>query len=1006
MRRFLKSKAFWAIAICIVAIVVILIAGGLGKKKNYADKYKDLDMSKLVSEGRQDTYEAYLARHKGASMPTESIVVPMDKSSVGEFDAGKVVFDHIDGVDGNDPTVATYEGGYVEFKVNVPAAGFYHLGLDYFPDTNPNSSRGIEIETALTINGESPFSGAEAFSLPRIWGDGERTREKDNQGNEIRPKQVQKPMWESVSLSDELGYITTPYQFYFQEGENIIRFDAKQETLILRRLELEPIKELISYEEYIAGENKDSAKTDFHQRVEGEKAARRSSQSLYSTYDRSSAGTQPYDVRRQILNMGGGANWKIAGQWIEYEVEVPDDGLYELTLKIRQNYTRGFVSCRSLYINGEIPFEEASAIKFEFANDWQMMTLTDDNGDPYLFKLHKGVNQIRLQVTLGEIGNILTEMSDSVFRMNKIYRDILVLTGTEPDENRDYFLEEKIPNLLENLTTEYQVLYKIVDELVEYTGETGSQTASILTLATQIEKFVKKPYTIAKNLPSFKNNVSSLGTSILTMSESTLAIDYLIVSGTDYKIPDDSVSWFDRAKHEIGSFIASFVVDYNAIGDVFEESDDREVITVWVFAGRDQCAILKDMIDDEFVQKYGIGVNVELLAASVLLPATVAGTGPDVALGVASGEPVNYALRGASTDLTQFKGDKSKGILGFDELFSQYYESSYIPCKYYDEKTKHEGVYGLPETQYYNMMFYRTDIMEQLGLTPPQTWDELIAILPVIQKANMNVGIPSTERKINNVSNPDMNGFFAQLYQRNGTLYNEKGSKVMLDGDVAVEAFSYYTRFFTHYKTPTDYNFVDRFRTGEMPLGFVDFNTYNTLVVSAPEIRGLWEMDVLPGTVEKNADGTDKLDENGNPVINRSCGCWGVYSMLLNTSEHKEAAWTFMQWWGSADIQARYGRELEAAMGESARYATANKAAFEQLAWSADQREMLKKQWAYVVGTPEVAGGYYTSRHVVNATRKVMNNNEDPRETLLDYTQDINDELTKKRKEFGLSVED
>ena len=69
----------------------------------------------------------------------------------------------------------------------------------------------------------------------------------------------------------------------------------------------------------------------------------------------------------------------------------------------------------------------------------------------------------------------------------------------------------------------------------------------------------------------------------------------------------------------------------------------------------------------------------------------------------------------------------------------------------------------MPETQYYNLMFYRTDILEELELEIPQTWDDLIALLPAIQKANMNVGIPSTERKINNVSNPDMNGFFAQL---------------------------------------------------------------------------------------------------------------------------------------------------------------------------------------------------------------------------------------------------
>ena len=83
-------------------------------------------------------------------------------------------------------------------------------------------------------------------------------------------------------------------------------------------------------------------------------------------------------------------------------------------------------------------------------------------------------------------------------------------------------------------------------------------------------------------------------------------------------------------------------------------------------------------------------------------------------------------------------------------------------------------------------------------------------------------------------------------------------------------------------------------------------------------------------------------------------------------------------------------------------WVTANLKAFDQLAWSSEQRKVLKEQWSWVVGTPEVPGGYYTSRHIVNAVRKVINANEDPRETLLDYTRDINEEIHKKRGEFGL----
>ena len=693
--------------------------------------------------------------------------------------------------------------------------------------------------------------------------------------------------------------------------------------------------------------------------------------------------------------MGGGTNWKVAGQWIEWEVVAPSDGYYELTLKTRQNYTRGFVSCRTLMINGEIPFQEVSTIKFDFENDWIVKTLSDENGNPYLFHLKEGTNSIRLQVTLGRVGDILTEMNDSVYRLNQIYRRILVYIGTEPDADRDYNLDEKYADSIKGMEMEYKFLYHIIDELADYAGESGTQISAALTLATQLERFVEDTDKIPSGWVAFKNNVSSMGSSILTLSESNLDIDYMIVSGTGYKVPDDSVGFFAKAAHEVRTFLASFVVDYNAIGNIYDDKD-METITVWIFAGRDQCTILKSMIDDLFVPQYRIGVNVNLMTAAVLLPATVAKTGPDVALNVNSNEPVNYALRGASVDLTQFKGDGGL-VRSFEETFSEFQRSSWVPYEY------NGGVYGMPETQYYNLMFYRKDILDELGLKIPNTWDELIAMLAVIQKSNMNVGIPSTERKINNVSNPDMNGFFAQLYQRNGALYNEKGSEVLLDRDIAVEAFDYYTKFFTHYKTPTDYNFVDRFRTGEMPIGFVDFNTFNTLVVSAPEIRGLWDMALLPGTPVVDAEGNPvDADGDGEQDINRSCGCWGTCAMILGTTDQLEESWAFMQWWGSAAVQARYGKELEAVMGESARYASANTIAFESLAWSADQRAMLKEQWNWVVGTPEVPGGYYTSRHIINACRKVMNANQDPRETLLDYTRDINDELAKKRKEFGL----
>ena len=98
------------------------------------------------------------------------------------------------------------------------------------------------------------------------------------------------------------------------------------------------------------------------------------------------------------------------------------------------------------------------------------------------------------------------------------------------------------------------------------------------------------------------------------------------------------------------------------MGDVYADSD--EAIKVWITTGRDQGTILKSMVDDTFTPASGIKVNVEIVDPGALLNAVVAGRGPDVVLSVAANLPVDYALRNAAEDLTQFDG--------WEEVFSRF----------------------------------------------------------------------------------------------------------------------------------------------------------------------------------------------------------------------------------------------------------------------------------------------------------------------------------------------
>jgi len=949
-----------AAAVIVVVVLIVVFSGGQGS--DFSEKYAGFDLSG-ASAGRTNTYSRYLERYANISAGRRDIPINIfEWASAGGVSV-------LENFENEAQVLQTEESSFVEYIVNVEQAGLYNIYMEYFP----LQSRGINIERSLFINDEIPFLGADRLSFQRVWGDVGNSRF-DNQGNEIRPGQVEKPHWENAWFRDSLGYITEPYAFYFREGQNVIKIIGINEPMAIRALSLKAPVQTKKYREQLAGLNLsryDNSRSNYQLKIQGERAVRRADPSLYAIYDRSSGATEPASVARIRLNMIGGQNWRVAGQWIEWEFEVPEDGMYRISIKGRQNYNRGYVSNRTVMIDGQIPCSELSAVPFTYSNKWIMNTLHDSEGD-ILIPLERGNHTLRLLTTLGDIGEMLNVMEESVFRLNAIYRKILVLTGTEPDVYRDYSVDVIYPEVIEAMLFESRILYKLVDDLTRYSGERSAQAASTLTLARQLELFVRRPDKIPRMLVNFKANISSLGDSLLALSQSQLDIDFIIVSAEGAKLPPIRENFFVAASHEIRSFFSSFFVDYNNIGDRYGKSSD--VIDIWMVAGRDQSTILKAMIDDTFTPLTGIRVNVKLVAADAVMLAVVAGKGPDMALTMPQGDPVNYAIRNAVLDISQFPG--------YDEAIKELNPNVVIPF------TFNGGVYGLPETQYFHVMFYRKDILEELGVELPDTWDDLINILPIIQKNNMNVGVPSVAANV--ATAVDFSNFLAHLFQRGGRLYNEDGSRTLLDTPIAIEAFDVYTKFFTHYKTPMVYDFVNRFRTGEMPLGFADYTNFNTLEVFAPELRGLWAFSRMPGL--KKSDGT----------VDRSVSTGTLASMIFSKAKRPEMAWEFMKWWISADTQLRFGRELESIMGAAARYPTANYEAFKRLSWGSEQMAVLDEQRSWAVGTPEVPGGYFVSRHITNAARKILNEGMDTRETMLDYTLTINDELIKKRKEFGL----
>lgn len=862
-------------------------------------------------------------------------------------------------------TLISKQGSEVTWTISVEHSGLYAMEIRYFPV----AGNGGTIERNLRIDGALPFREAEFLTFPRYFTDDvqDNTFDKDYNGNEIKPAQKEVFRWITSEIKDPLGYTSGALQVYLEQGTHTFSLLAVKEHMAIDYIRLYKATDPITYQQLL---------TEYQQRgyqkaelsltaIQGEHPIMKSDPSIALISDRSSRYDIPQDAAVNLINTIGSDKWQTVGQSLTWSIDVPQSGLYRIGLRARQNILSGSVSGRKLLIDGKVPFQEASNLLFPYSGDFQKKYLGDEENGDYYFYFEKGTHEITLEVIMSDVvASIVQRVEENLAQLNEIYRSILMITGSSPDLQRDYNFKKMIPEEIETMSELADDFDKLIKELNHFSGTNGESATTLNKIRFQLEIMAKDPKDIAENLETFKTNIGSLGTWLLTAKQQPLEIDYILLAGereTEFTKKESGIKEFFFSIH---SFVMSFFNDYEVVGG--SEETGKQAVTVWLTSGRDQAQILRQLVDNDFCKNTGIGVNLQLVSTGALLPSVLAGTGPDIALSIAYTDPINYAVRGAVTDLTQCDD--------YQEVSERFYESALIPFRFNNK------VYALPETQTFPMMFYRTDIFETLGISAPKTWDDFYRIIPVLQKNNLEIGFQA-----------NLSGLLIFMYQQGISLYQNNGAAVNLDNNNALDCFKQLTELYTKYNFDVSYDFANRFRTGEMPLAIQDYTLYNQLEVFAPEIKGMWDFVPVPGTV----------DENGN--INNSVPSGGTASVILSKAKSKENAWQFLKWWTKADVQGLYARQMEALMGQGAKYATANIEAFQSMSWSTKVYNNIMTQWNSVKGTPEVPGSYYTSRYIDFAFSKVYNYRENPVETMLDYVDEINSELTRKRQEFGLA---
>ena len=857
------------------------------------------------------------------------------------------------------------EGDSATWNVDIALEGNYWIEVEYFalPDTYDS------ISIDVLVDGQLPFSESSNLPLERSWVN-DNTEQYDIYGNQIRPNQVEAQMWRTKKLR-ALDASSGDLEYYFSEGSHTLTIQVSRERCLIKKVTLSSSVKAKSYNEVMAEYKEKGYKSASVQNLtfEAEGKSVKSTQSLYPITDRSSAAITPYSAELIYYNAVGGTQWKTAGQWIEWTIYAKKDGLYELSFHFKQNNKSDAVSVRELYIDNELPFIEASNICFPYSSVWEMYTCGYEDGDnfvPYKFYLTKGEHTIRLQVGLGSYHEIIAETDRLITELNGVYRKIVVVTGVSPDLYASYEFDKVIPDVLDYMKTLSKEL-KSLEEKIRSLGFSGNQgTDTIKRLYNQIDWMLEDTDTIAKRLTTYREAISSLGTWRNNVSEQPLTLDKIYITSSGENLPDENAGFFKTLGHHIRQFLYSYVSDYSSIGEI-EENADKE-ITVWMNAGRDQAQILKSLISQKFTPDSSIAVDLQIVSPDSLLPALLAGTGPDVTLGLGQTEPLNLALRGALVDLKSFPD--------YNEVSKRFYKESIVPFEF------EGGVYALPDTLSYTMLFYRTDVIDELGITTDKlaTWDSLLQkVLPVVQKNGLSVGVPA-----------NINTYLSMFYQMGGELYIENDTASGLSSAEAIRSMNLFEKLYSQYKLDLAFDAANRFRSGEMPILISDYLFYNQLTVFAPEIDGAWSMLVMPGV--ENADGS----------ISNISTSTVTGTVIMNSSKDIESSWRFVKWLQSTEVQSTYGRDLESVVGMAARYNTANIEAMDLIKWDADIKQQLEKQRLQIKAYPQIAGGYITDREFNFAFRKIVYEDESVRESMNEATENINYEIIRKREEFGL----
>lgn len=868
------------------------------------------------------------------------------------------------------PTLTFAEDDYLSFTADVEQEGFYQIYLSYWSRVDEYGTS----ELSVAINGEYQYTEAKQITLQQLWEsdddevtlDGEEF-DADRYGNENLPEQRQKDSLLTYPLRDSSRLYDEGLCFKLNQGSNIISFTMLGGTIEIAKIEIRGYKPLIKYSDYYNNQTLVDAK---FVEYEAEQFLTKSSSTIQAGSSTDPSVT-PFSMNRLRLNVVGSGSFNEAGDRVDWKVTAEKAGYYNLAFKALQTEKNTTVY-RKLYVNGVVPFEEANYIPFRYAEGWQNVIVGDLKGNPYAIYLNEGENIISLEVNVSKMRIINEKLTQITNEMNDLGLQVKSVTGNSADKEIDWTMEEYFEDIHEKFASWISDIETILDYLKYANGFDGDSycisdirnaLSNIKTIAEDVNKL---PTRLTLLTEGSSCAAQFLVAQINGVTSNVVTFDKFYVYSESNSLPRATANFFSKTWTKISRFFLSFFdQNYNTA------SEDDEVV-IWMGRSRQYCNALQKLIDTEFTPKTGIKAKVVLLPdEGKIILSNAAGRTPDVACGVSTWIPNEYGMRGAIYDLRNFSD--------YNLAIKEFNNEQMIPLIYDDQ------LFGLPETENFYVLYYRTDILQTLGLTVPNTWNDVIECLPILDRYGMDFYIPLCA----NVSSKSYDATAPFIWQYGGQIYDIEKFESGIDDENTIKALQFMTDLYREYSLPYQVsNFFNEFRYGNMPMGIADYGTYLQLLNAAPEIRGLWGISVVPG-VERDGE------------VYRYMSGGQQASMMFKDSDKKEDAWEFMKWWASSDTQLKYSSKMINTYGRRYLWNTANNVAFEKLSWDEQDKEVILEQWSWLREVAKIPGSYIIEREISNIWNSVVFNDENLRSTVSDSIIKQNKEIGRKMQEFG-----